>query len=81
MNIEPKGNLMQAHKAASHIASPRADSVFVGQCLSVVRCPLQICAELVVEVKLNSVLQQCGHSPWKQEGWHTHTNIIYAQLI
>ena len=29
----------QVHNAASRIASPRADSVFVGQCLSVVHCP------------------------------------------
>ena len=36
---EPKEKLVQVHSAASHIASPRADSVFVGQCLSVVHCP------------------------------------------
>ena len=29
----------QVHNAASRIASPRSDSVFVGQCLSVVHCP------------------------------------------
>ena len=29
----------QVHNAASRIASPRADSVFVGQCLSVVHRP------------------------------------------
>ena len=30
----------QVHNAASRIASPRTDSVFVGQCLSVVHYPL-----------------------------------------
>ena len=31
--------IVQVHNAVSHIASPRADSVFVGQCLSVGHCP------------------------------------------
>ena len=39
--VQPEGKLKlaQVRNAASHIASPRTDGVFVGQRLSVVRCP------------------------------------------
>ena len=58
---------MQVHNAASRIASPRTDSVFVGQCLSVVHCPPAYDERLTESELENATTLETGVDT------HTHT--------